>query len=117
DYLDAQRLRRRLRREVEGLLAGCDCLVLPTVSGPAPGPDTTGDASFQEPFSLLGLPAISGPSGLSGEGGRPPGPPPVAPAVGGAGRGPGASECSGRSQRPPATTSDRLCRRRSAPDE
>lgn len=68
DYLDAQRLRRRLRREVSSLLAGGDCLVLPTVSGPAPGTDTTGDASFQGPFSLLGLPAISLPSGLSADG-------------------------------------------------
>jgi Asp-tRNA(Asn)/Glu-tRNA(Gln) amidotransferase A subunit family amidase len=68
DYLDAQRLRRRLRREVEALLANGDCLALPTVSGPAPAPDTTGDASFQGPFSLLGLPAISLPSGLSAEG-------------------------------------------------
>jgi aspartyl-tRNA(Asn)/glutamyl-tRNA(Gln) amidotransferase subunit A len=68
DYLDAQRLRRRLRREVDALLASGDCLVLPTVSGPAPAPDTTGDASFQAPFSLLGLPAISLPSGLSADG-------------------------------------------------
>jgi aspartyl-tRNA(Asn)/glutamyl-tRNA(Gln) amidotransferase subunit A len=68
DYLDAQRLRRRLRREVDGLLAAGDCLALPTVSGPAPAPDTTGDASFQGPFSLLGLPAISLPSGLSTDG-------------------------------------------------
>lgn len=68
DYLDAQRLRRRLRREVDALLAGGGCLVLPTVSGPAPAPDTTGDASFQAPFSLLGLPAISVPSGLSQDG-------------------------------------------------
>jgi Asp-tRNA(Asn)/Glu-tRNA(Gln) amidotransferase A subunit family amidase len=68
DYLDAQRLRRRLRREAAELLASCDCLALPTASGPAPAPDTTGDPSFQGPFSLLGLPAVSLPSGLSADG-------------------------------------------------
>jgi aspartyl-tRNA(Asn)/glutamyl-tRNA(Gln) amidotransferase subunit A len=68
DYIDAQRQRRRLRRQVEALLAGGGCLALPTVSGPAPGTDTTGDSSFQAPFSLLGLPAITLPAGLSAEG-------------------------------------------------
>jgi aspartyl-tRNA(Asn)/glutamyl-tRNA(Gln) amidotransferase subunit A len=68
DYLDAQRQRRILRRRVEALLAGCDCLVLPTVSGPAPAADTTGDPTFQGPFSLLGLPAITIPAGLSQDG-------------------------------------------------
>ena len=68
DYLDAQRQRRVLRRRVEALLAGGDCLALPTVSGPAPAADTTGDPTFQGPFSLLGLPAISIPAGPSREG-------------------------------------------------
>jgi Asp-tRNA(Asn)/Glu-tRNA(Gln) amidotransferase A subunit family amidase len=45
-----------------------DCIVLPTVSGPAPTAETTGDASFQSPFSLLGLPSISIPSGSSPDG-------------------------------------------------
>jgi Asp-tRNA(Asn)/Glu-tRNA(Gln) amidotransferase A subunit family amidase len=68
DYVDAQRLRRRLRGEARDLLAGADCLLLPTVSGPAPGPETTGDPSFQGPFSLLGLPAITLPSALTASG-------------------------------------------------
>jgi aspartyl-tRNA(Asn)/glutamyl-tRNA(Gln) amidotransferase subunit A len=68
DYVDAQRLRRRLRREARDLLARADCLLLPTVSGPAPGTDTTGDPSFQSPFSLLGLPAITLPSALTAAG-------------------------------------------------
>jgi aspartyl-tRNA(Asn)/glutamyl-tRNA(Gln) amidotransferase subunit A len=68
DYVDALRLRRRLRREARDLLATADCLLLPTVSGPAPGPDTTGDPTFQGPFSLLGLPAITLPSALTADG-------------------------------------------------
>src|SRR5439155_17910789 len=67
-YLDAQRMRGVLRRQVEALFAQSDCLALPTVSGPAPAPDTTGDPTFQGPFSLLGLPAITIPAGLSREG-------------------------------------------------
>lgn len=67
DYLDAQRMRRRLRRQVGALFADGECLVLPTVVGPAPAPDTTGDSSFQAPFSLLGLPSITVPAGLSQE--------------------------------------------------
>jgi Asp-tRNA(Asn)/Glu-tRNA(Gln) amidotransferase A subunit family amidase len=68
DYLDAQRQRRVLRRRVEALLDEGDCLVLPTVSGPAPATDTTGDPTFQGPFSLLGLPAITIPAGLDRDG-------------------------------------------------
>ncbi len=69
-YLHAQRLRRRLREQVDGLFRGLDALLLPTASNLAPPPDTTGDPSFQVPWSLLGLPAISLPSGL-GEAGLP----------------------------------------------
>jgi Asp-tRNA(Asn)/Glu-tRNA(Gln) amidotransferase A subunit family amidase len=68
EYVDAQRLRRRLRAEARRLLGRADCLVLPTVSGPAPAPDTTGDPTFQGPFSMLGLPAITVPSALTGDG-------------------------------------------------
>jgi aspartyl-tRNA(Asn)/glutamyl-tRNA(Gln) amidotransferase subunit A len=68
DYVDAQRLRRRLRAEARQLLGRADCLLLPTVSGPSPAPDTTGDPTFQGPFSLLGLPAITVPSALTADG-------------------------------------------------
>jgi Asp-tRNA(Asn)/Glu-tRNA(Gln) amidotransferase A subunit family amidase len=64
-YLRAQRWRRRLRREIETLFESCDLLMLPTVSSVAPDPSTTGDTSFQGVWTLLGLPAISLPSGLS----------------------------------------------------
>jgi len=64
DYARAYRLRARIARETESLLAPGAVLALPTVSGPAPGRDTTGDPTFQAIFSLLGIPSISIPSGL-----------------------------------------------------
>ncbi len=67
-YLHAQRLRRRLRQAIEPLFDGLDGLLLPTASNVAPAPDTTGDPSFQAPWSLMGLPSISLPSGLSADG-------------------------------------------------
>ncbi len=68
DYLDAQRIRGRFRDEAAALFASVDALVLPSVVSAAPGTDSTGDSSFQSPFSLLGLPAVSLPSALSAEG-------------------------------------------------
>lgn len=67
-YLQAQRVRRRLAAQTDALLRAHDALLLPTASNVAPGPETTGDPSFQAPWSLLGLPAISLPSGVSAEG-------------------------------------------------
>ena len=67
-YLQAQRVRRRLAAETEALAASVDAFVLPTASNLAPGPETTGDPSFQAPWSLLGWPSISLPSGVSSDG-------------------------------------------------
>jgi aspartyl-tRNA(Asn)/glutamyl-tRNA(Gln) amidotransferase subunit A len=67
-YLQAQRLRRRLAAETEAAVEGVDAFILPTASNVAPGPDTTGDASFQGPWSLLGWPSISLPSGVNADG-------------------------------------------------
>jgi aspartyl-tRNA(Asn)/glutamyl-tRNA(Gln) amidotransferase subunit A len=64
-YLHAQRLRRRLTAETNAMLADVDAFLLPTASNQPPSPETTGDASFQAPWSLLGLPSISLPSGVS----------------------------------------------------
>ena len=63
-YLHAQRVRRRLSEQIEALLRGVDGLLLPTASNVAPPPDSTGDPSFQAPWSLLGLPSISLSSGI-----------------------------------------------------
>jgi aspartyl-tRNA(Asn)/glutamyl-tRNA(Gln) amidotransferase subunit A len=66
-YLRAQRLRRQLRHSVQPLFAQLDCLLTPTASNVAPEPSTTGDARFQAIWSLLGVPTLSLPSGLSAE--------------------------------------------------
>jgi aspartyl-tRNA(Asn)/glutamyl-tRNA(Gln) amidotransferase subunit A len=63
-YLRAQRLRRRFRREVAALLREVDGLVMPTASNLAPTRETTGDRTFQAPWSLIGLPAVTIPCGV-----------------------------------------------------
>jgi Asp-tRNA(Asn)/Glu-tRNA(Gln) amidotransferase A subunit family amidase len=63
-YLHAQRLRRRIRNAMQRALAGVDALLLPTASDVAPTRETTGDPSLQAPFSLVGFPSLSLPSGL-----------------------------------------------------
>jgi aspartyl-tRNA(Asn)/glutamyl-tRNA(Gln) amidotransferase subunit A len=67
-YVRAQRWRRSIRGGVDGLLGQVDALLLPTASNVAPDPSTTGDTSFQAVITMLGLPAISLPSGLDGDG-------------------------------------------------
>ena len=68
-YVQAQRHRAAFRREVAALAAGYDALLTPSTPAPAPRDlTTTGDASFQAPWTTAGLPAISIPSGLSASG-------------------------------------------------
>ena len=43
-------------------------LVTPAAPGPAPDPSTTGSPAFNSPWSLLGLPTVSFPIGLSADG-------------------------------------------------
>jgi aspartyl-tRNA(Asn)/glutamyl-tRNA(Gln) amidotransferase subunit A len=50
---------------MEAALEGFDALLLPTATDVAPGRETTGDPSLQAPFSLVGFPSLSLPSGLS----------------------------------------------------
>ncbi len=64
-YLHAQRLRRRISRAMQRALTSVDALLLPTAADVAPGRETTGDPSLQAPFSLVGFPSLSLPSGLS----------------------------------------------------
>ncbi|HLH22559.1 MAG TPA: amidase [Chloroflexota bacterium] len=66
-FVRAQQWRRRLRRGALAMFAGVDCLVMPTASNVAPDSSTTGDTRFQALWSLVGLPALSLPSGLSAE--------------------------------------------------
>jgi aspartyl-tRNA(Asn)/glutamyl-tRNA(Gln) amidotransferase subunit A len=67
-YLRAQRIRRRAREELVPLLARYDALLLPSAPGPAPDPGTTGDPAFNGPWTGLGVPAISVPTGLAPDG-------------------------------------------------
>jgi aspartyl-tRNA(Asn)/glutamyl-tRNA(Gln) amidotransferase subunit A len=66
-YVRAQQWRRRIRRRALRAFEGLDCLVMPTASNVAPEPSTTGDTRFQALWSLVGLPALTLPSGLSSE--------------------------------------------------
>ncbi len=81
DYVNAQRLRRSLRREFEGVWREVDCLLVPTTPAPAPeiGETTVRLGGSEEDVRLaatrlvrainaLGLPALSMPCGLTGAG-------------------------------------------------
>ena len=68
-YIQAQRHRAAFRHEVAALASEFDALLTPSTPTPAPRDlTTTGDASFQAPWTTAGLPAISIPSGLSASG-------------------------------------------------
>jgi len=81
DYLHAQRLRKRMQREFAQVWPAVDCLVTPTTPNTAPriGQAAVKLAGREEDvrlattrlvrsLNLLGLPALSIPCGLSGEG-------------------------------------------------
>ena len=81
DYVNAQRLRRALRREFDGVWREVDCLLVPATPAPAPriGETTVRLGGRDEDVRLaatrlvravnaLGLPALSLPCGLTGGG-------------------------------------------------
>ena len=71
-YVQAQRLRRVFRREMETLASRWDVLLTPTTPTAAPRDlSTTGDPVFQSPWTSCGLPTITLPSGLSRSTGLP----------------------------------------------
>ena len=68
-YLQAQRLRRQFRQDMVQLVQQVDVVLTPTMPSPAPKDrNTTGDASFQVPWTTSGLPTVTIPSGLSDNG-------------------------------------------------
>jgi len=63
-YRDALALQARLRGAPAALMAGCDALLTVPATGAAPaGLDDTGDATFCAPWSFIGTPAVTVPSG------------------------------------------------------
>jgi aspartyl-tRNA(Asn)/glutamyl-tRNA(Gln) amidotransferase subunit A len=70
DYSRALALQLTFRRDMERLITetGVDGLVMPAVSNTAPPADTTGEPSFQAPWSFAGLPVVSMPCGLGDDG-------------------------------------------------
>jgi len=66
-YLAAQAARRQVREAVTAVAVRYDALLLPTIAAPAPrGLGSTGDPSFCSPWSTLGMPAITLPTGMEG---------------------------------------------------
>jgi amidase len=65
-YVQAQRLRRQFRSDLEQSMQAVDALIMPAATGGAPaGLDSTGDPGFYSPWTLAGLPAITLPTGMS----------------------------------------------------
>jgi aspartyl-tRNA(Asn)/glutamyl-tRNA(Gln) amidotransferase subunit A len=68
-YVHANRARLAFRDDVMPILAAHHALLVPTAPAPAPaGLGSTGDASLCAPWSSIGVPAISLPSGLAPSG-------------------------------------------------
>jgi aspartyl-tRNA(Asn)/glutamyl-tRNA(Gln) amidotransferase subunit A len=74
DYIQAQRVRSRVRREFTEVFEKVNCLALPCQAGPAPLVKDVGpiDTLFKHvvpeyhgPFNLTGLPTLSVPCGFS----------------------------------------------------
>lgn len=67
-YIQAQALRRDLRREFLNAVQPYDAILTPSILAPAPDTSTTGNPACQWPWTTVGFPAISIPSGLSEDG-------------------------------------------------
>ncbi|RKE37613.1 amidase [Paraburkholderia sp. BL23I1N1] len=68
-YQEALALQAELRAASAVFLGGCDAVAMVPATGEAPlGLDDTGDATFCAPWSLLGMPAVTIPSGRSAKG-------------------------------------------------
>jgi aspartyl-tRNA(Asn)/glutamyl-tRNA(Gln) amidotransferase subunit A len=65
DYVRADRARARFRADVALLLQPFDLLLCPTAPGLPPGPESTGDGAHCAPWSYVGFPAITLPSGVA----------------------------------------------------
>ncbi len=69
DYKKALKVRLQQCSEMEPRLYEADAMLTPGITGPAPhGLSSTGNTAMQAPWSIMGIPAISLPSGLSQSG-------------------------------------------------
>jgi aspartyl-tRNA(Asn)/glutamyl-tRNA(Gln) amidotransferase subunit A len=64
----ARRCREVQRQAIQRLLEGPTFLIGPAATGAAPGPETTGDAVMNAPWSFLGLPTLALPLALDAGG-------------------------------------------------
>jgi aspartyl-tRNA(Asn)/glutamyl-tRNA(Gln) amidotransferase subunit A len=67
-YRDARQHQRQAWEEVETIFGEADVAVCPAAPGPSPDLSTTGDPSFNSPWSYTGLPTVSFPIGLTQDG-------------------------------------------------
>jgi aspartyl-tRNA(Asn)/glutamyl-tRNA(Gln) amidotransferase subunit A len=67
-YRDARQHQMQAWEEVETIFGEADVAVCPAAPGPAPDLSTTGDPSFNSPWSYTGLPTVSFPIGLTQDG-------------------------------------------------
>ncbi len=68
DYVRARRHQVRLKREILPSFSSFDVLVCPATIGTAPDITTTGDPSFNAPWSYTGLPTVSIPMAIAQNG-------------------------------------------------
>jgi Asp-tRNA(Asn)/Glu-tRNA(Gln) amidotransferase A subunit family amidase len=69
DYKKALQVRLKQCAEMEPLLYQADAMLTPGIPGPAPhGLSSTGNPVMQAPWTIMGIPSISLPSGLSQSG-------------------------------------------------
>jgi aspartyl-tRNA(Asn)/glutamyl-tRNA(Gln) amidotransferase subunit A len=68
DYVRARQHQQQLKQEIVSAFDTADVLICPAALGPAPDPSTTGDPSFNVPWSHSGLPTVTFPIGLSEDG-------------------------------------------------
>jgi aspartyl-tRNA(Asn)/glutamyl-tRNA(Gln) amidotransferase subunit A len=67
-YQDSLSHQRMFRQSISKLLQESPLLIMPTAPTTAPSLDSTGDPSFNSPWSYAGLPTVSIPCGVSPEG-------------------------------------------------
>jgi aspartyl-tRNA(Asn)/glutamyl-tRNA(Gln) amidotransferase subunit A len=68
EYARTKAHQRELTDAVADLLAGDLILLTPATTGPAPAADTTGNPAFNSPWSYVGLPTVSFPTGHLADG-------------------------------------------------